>query len=84
MRPHPPRDQVEIERDEAPAKHFRKVHPVIEFRTILLAEDSVNLGVNAYVVKPVEFAEFVAAVKTIGAFWAVVNEPPPAKDHANA
>jgi CheY-like chemotaxis protein len=33
-------------------------------------------GVNAYVVKPVDFAEFVKAVKQLGVFWAVVNEPP--------
>jgi CheY-like chemotaxis protein len=36
-----------------------------------------ELGVNAYVVKPVRFAEFVDAVKQVGAFWAVINEPPP-------
>ena len=36
-----------------------------------------NLGVNAYVVKPVDFHEFVEAVKLLGGFWAVVNEPPP-------
>lgn len=40
---------------------------------------SYNLGVNAYVVKPVAFQEFVGAVKLLGAFWAVVNEPPPAR-----
>jgi CheY-like chemotaxis protein len=34
-------------------------------------------GVNAYVVKPVDFVEFAKAVKQLGAFWAVVNEPPP-------
>ena len=34
-------------------------------------------GVNAYVVKPVDFHEFVDAVKMLGGFWAVVNEPPP-------
>ena len=38
---------------------------------------SYKLGVNAYVVKPVDFHEFVNAVKELGAFWAVVNEPPP-------
>jgi DNA-binding NarL/FixJ family response regulator len=38
---------------------------------------SYELGVNAYIVKPVSFREFVAAVKLVGAFWAVVNEPPP-------
>jgi CheY-like chemotaxis protein len=35
-----------------------------------------RLGVNAYVVKPLGFPEFVEAVKTIGIFWAVLNEPP--------
>ena len=39
---------------------------------------SYDLGVNAYVVKPVDFREFVDAVKALGGFWAVVNEPPPA------
>lgn len=39
--------------------------------------ESYNLGVNAYVVKPVGFAEFVAAVKNLGLFWAVLNQPPP-------
>ena len=35
------------------------------------------LGVNAYVVKPMKFKDFVDAVKQVGAFWAVLNEPPP-------
>jgi CheY-like chemotaxis protein len=35
------------------------------------------LGANAYVVKPVDFQVFVDAVKTLGVFWAVINEPPP-------
>lgn len=39
--------------------------------------DSYQLGVNAYVVKPVKFQSFVDAVKQVGAFWAVLNEPPP-------
>jgi CheY-like chemotaxis protein len=38
---------------------------------------SYKLGVNAYVVKPVGFQEFVDAIKQTGMFWAVVNEPPP-------
>ena len=37
---------------------------------------SYSLGVNAYVVKPVDFPQFVEAVKQVGAFWAVLNEPP--------
>ena len=36
-----------------------------------------NLGANAYVVKPVNFSEFIEAVKHIGIFWAVLNEQPP-------
>jgi CheY-like chemotaxis protein len=38
---------------------------------------SYRLGVNAYVVKPVDFHEFVNAIKELGIFWAVINEPPP-------
>lgn len=38
---------------------------------------SYELGVNGYVVKPVTFHEFVEAVKQVGAFWALINEPPP-------
>jgi len=38
---------------------------------------SYQLGVNAYVVKPVGFQQFVDAIKQTGMFWAVINEPPP-------
>jgi DNA-binding response OmpR family regulator len=38
---------------------------------------SYKLGVSAYVVKPVDFHEFVNAIKELGIFWAVINEPPP-------
>jgi CheY-like chemotaxis protein len=38
---------------------------------------SYTLGVNAYVVKPVDFHEFINAVKELGGFWALINEPPP-------
>ena len=38
---------------------------------------SYQLGVNAYVVKPVDFSEFMSAVRHIGGFWAVINETPP-------
>jgi CheY-like chemotaxis protein len=38
---------------------------------------SYSLGVNAYVVKPVDFHEFVNAIKELGMFWAIINEPPP-------
>lgn len=39
--------------------------------------ESYRLGVNAYVVKPVDFTEFIGAIKNLGLFWAVLNEPPP-------
>ena len=38
---------------------------------------SYDLGVNAYVVKPVDFGEFIGAVKLLGGFWAILNEAPP-------
>ena len=38
---------------------------------------SYQLGVNAYVVKPVDFHEFVNAERELGVFWAVINQPPP-------
>jgi len=38
---------------------------------------SYELGVNAYVVKPVNFKAFICAVKEIGIFWALINELPP-------
>ena len=39
--------------------------------------ESYRLGVNAYVVKPVAFEAFMLSVKSLGLFWAVLNEPPP-------
>ncbi len=38
---------------------------------------SYELGVNAYVIKPVNFYDFVNAVRELGGFWGIVNEPPP-------
>ncbi|MGC3960514.1 MAG: response regulator [Verrucomicrobiota bacterium] len=38
---------------------------------------SYEMGVNVYVVKPVDFQKFVASIKQIGFFWAIINEPPP-------
>jgi CheY-like chemotaxis protein len=40
-------------------------------------EDCYKLGANGYVVKPVRFAEFVEAVKRVGVYWVLTNEPPP-------
>lgn len=58
-----------------------RVIPVVVMTSSREEQDLVNsyqLGVNAYVVKPVQFQEFVEAVKQIGGFWAVLNEAPPA------
>ena len=38
---------------------------------------SYNLGTNAYVVKPVDFHDFIEAVGQVGLFWAIINQPPP-------
>jgi CheY-like chemotaxis protein len=38
---------------------------------------SYQLGVNAFVVKPVDFKEFFEAIRDLGIFWALLNEPPP-------
>ena len=54
--------------------------PVVLLTSSREERDVVNgyrLGVNAYVVKPVEFGEFVQAIQDLGVFWAVLNEPPP-------
>lgn len=59
-----------------------KTIPVVVLTSSRQEQDlirSYNLGVNAYVVKPVDFREFVDAVKALGGFWAVVNEPPPSE-----
>lgn len=42
---------------------------------------SYDRGVNAFVVKPVDFAQFVEAIRALGVFWAIVNEPPPITTH---
>jgi CheY-like chemotaxis protein len=44
--------------------------------------ESYELGVNAFVVKPVDFDQFVHAIRTLGMFWALVNEPAPNKSRA--
>jgi CheY-like chemotaxis protein len=54
--------------------------PVVMLTTSREEKDllrSYQLGVNAYVVKPVAFADFIEAIRELGIFWAVVNEPPP-------
>jgi two-component system response regulator len=54
--------------------------PVVVLTSSREEEDvtrSYALGANAYVRKPVDFAEFVRAAQTLGLFWLLLNEPPP-------
>lgn len=63
-------------KSEATLKHI----PVVMLTSSREEPDlaaSYKLGANAYVVKPVDFQQFVDAVKQVGGFWAVINEPPP-------
>ena len=57
-----------------------KLIPVVVLTSSKLEEDilsSYRNGANAYVRKPVNFAEFAAAIKTVGLFWLLLNEPVP-------
>jgi CheY-like chemotaxis protein len=57
-----------------------KLIPVVVLTSSREEQDMVasyKLGVNGYVVKPVDFHEFVNAIKELGVYWAVINEPPP-------
>ena len=57
-----------------------KIIPVVVLTSSRETPDLIDFykhGVNAYVVKPVDFSEFMEAVKKLGIFWAVVNQPPP-------
>ena len=57
-----------------------KLIPVVVLTSSKLEEDILSgyrNGANAYVRKPVNFAEFAAAIKTLGMFWLLLNEPVP-------
>jgi two-component system, response regulator len=43
--------------------------------------DSYDLGVNSYIVKPIEFDKFVETVQALGMYWLLLNEPPPLSTH---
>lgn len=75
----PKRDGLDVLRHMKSQDRLRTV-PVVMLTSSREERDlieSYRLGVNAYVVKPVGFKEFIDAVKNLGLFWAVFNEPPP-------
>jgi CheY-like chemotaxis protein len=72
-------DGVEVLRQVKTTPSLKTV-PVVVLTSSREEQDLVrtyDLGVNAYVVKPIDFHEFIDAVKMLGGFWAVVNETPP-------
>ena len=72
-------DGLEVLRQVKSDEKFKMI-PVVVLTSSHEEKDMVasySLGVNAYVVKPVDFHEFVNAIKELGMFWAIINEPPP-------
>lgn len=72
-------DGIQVLRQIKGDKHLQTIPVVIltSSRESRDLESCYQLGVNAYVVKPVKFVEFMNAVKQVGMFWALINEPPP-------
>lgn len=72
-------DGIEVLREVRTTQELRGL-PVVMLTSSREEQDlirSYELNVNAYVVKPVDFKEFVRAISDLGIFWAVLNEPPP-------
>jgi len=77
----PRMDGLEALRQLREDKRFKHV-PVVMITSSREEQDlirSYELGVNAYVVKPVDFQKFVECIKQLGFFWALINEPPPGR-----
>jgi len=74
-------DGIEVLR-QVKSDRALKLIPVVVLTSSREEQDllrTYDLGVNAYVVKPVDFHDFIDAVKLLGGFWAVVNETPPSR-----
>jgi CheY-like chemotaxis protein len=72
-------DGLEVLQHVKSDEKFRLI-PVVVLTSSREEKDMVasyKLGVNGYVVKPVNFHEFVNAIRELGVFWAIINEPPP-------
>jgi CheY-like chemotaxis protein len=75
----PRMDGIEVLRNIRRDPELKRI-PVVVLTSSREENDLIStydLGVNAYVVKPVDFKQFIEAVKQIGSFWAVLNELPP-------
>jgi CheY-like chemotaxis protein len=74
-------DGLEVLRQMKSNPDFKHI-PVVMLTSSREEQDlvrSYQLGVNAYVVKPVDFQQFLDSIKQLGIFWAVINEPPPSR-----
>lgn len=72
-------DGMEVLRQIKSDPHLHTI-PVVMVTSSREQQDlfrSYQLGVNAYVVKPIDFAQFVKSIQELGLYWAVLNEPPP-------
>ncbi|HWB61151.1 MAG TPA: response regulator [Chthoniobacteraceae bacterium] len=80
----PKRDGLEVLREMKSDPELKRV-PVVMLTSSREERDlveSYDLGVNGYVVKPVNFQQFIESIKQLGCFWAIVNEPSPAPSRA--
>jgi CheY-like chemotaxis protein len=78
-------DGLEVLQQIKSQEKFRMI-PVVVLTSSREERDMVasyQLGVNAYVVKPVDFHAFVNAIKELGVFWAIINEAPPGSIRGN-
>ena len=72
-------DGIEV-LEQMRADEVLRAIPVVMLTTSSEEQDilrSYKFGANAYVVKPVVFQDFIDAIRALGAFWAVLNAPPP-------
>jgi CheY-like chemotaxis protein len=82
----PKLDGLEVLRTMKTNQHFRAI-PVVMLTSSREERDlalSYELGVNAFIVKPVEFSAFIRAVKQLSAFWTIHNHPPPTIDRGGS
>lgn len=72
-------ERLEVLREIKQDKNLKTITVVVLTSSRMESDlmKSYELGVNAYIVKPVSYQEFVKAVKDLGAFWAILNEAPP-------